>query len=300
MTAVSLPALARALRGDVVSGQVLAPGPGHSPRDRSLAVRVSPSAPDGFLAFSHAGDDWRSCRDYVRDRLGLGGSEIVRRRTILPAPAASEPDKSDRIPHALALWAEARDPRGTIVERYLGSRGLELRDDVAGAVIRFHPTCPWKDEGSGVVIRVPAIVAAMRCIRTDAIAAVHRTRLTEDGRKVDRRMLGVASGAAIKLDADENVLGGLSVGEGIETCLAARQLGFRPVWALGSVGGIGRFPPLPGIECLTILAETGDGGASERAVAECGRRWRHAGNEVLVVVPKVPGDVNDAIQRSAA
>ena len=67
--------IAIALRGEVSGNQVLAPGPNHNDADRSLAVRLSPSAPDGFLAFSHAGDDWRTVRDYVREKLGisLGG-----------------------------------------------------------------------------------------------------------------------------------------------------------------------------------------------------------------------------------
>lgn len=296
--AVSLPILARALGGTVSGGQVLAAGPGHSRRDRSLSVRLSPSAPDGFIAFSHAGDDWRECRDHVRDRLGLGQFETSRRREVLSFKHHAEVAGSDtdRTARALALWDETQDPHGTIVERYLARRGLVV--EISTTSVRFHPDCPWRD-ASGEIIRVPAMVAAMRCIRTDRVSAVHRTRLTNDGRKVDRRMLGAAAGAAIKLDPDENVLGGLTIGEGIETCLAARQLGFAPVWALGSVGGIARFPVLDGIEAITVLAETGDNGASERAVAECGRRWREAGREVLVVSPKVPGDVNDATRRAA-
>ncbi len=51
--------------------QILAPGPGHSPRDRSLAVKLSPNAPDGFVVYSHVGDDWRACRDYVKQKLGI-------------------------------------------------------------------------------------------------------------------------------------------------------------------------------------------------------------------------------------
>src|SRR5262245_35280269 len=64
--------LARALGGEVTGRDaVSAPGPGHSRKDRSLSIRIDPTAPDGFLLFSHANDDWRTCRDYVRDRLGL-------------------------------------------------------------------------------------------------------------------------------------------------------------------------------------------------------------------------------------
>jgi putative DNA primase/helicase len=65
-------AIAAALGGQVTgTNTILCPGPGHSPRDRSLAVRLDPRAPDGFLVFSHCGDDWKDCRDHVRQRLGL-------------------------------------------------------------------------------------------------------------------------------------------------------------------------------------------------------------------------------------
>ena len=55
-------------------------------------------------------------------------------------------------------------------------------------------------------------------------------------------MLGPVRGAAIKLDGDAEVAEGLHIGEGLETCMAARALGFKPVWAVGSAGGIQTFP----------------------------------------------------------
>ena len=63
--------VARALGGDVNGGQVLAPGPGHSAKDRSLSVKLDPNAPEGFLAHSFAGDDPIVCRDYVREKVGI-------------------------------------------------------------------------------------------------------------------------------------------------------------------------------------------------------------------------------------
>jgi hypothetical protein len=63
--------LARALGGEVNSGQVLAPGPGHSPKDRSLSIRLSADAPDGFIVNSFAGDDPITCKDYVRSKAGI-------------------------------------------------------------------------------------------------------------------------------------------------------------------------------------------------------------------------------------
>jgi hypothetical protein len=46
---MDLKTIARALGGEVNGRQVLAPGPGHSPKDRSLAIRISSDAPDGFV-----------------------------------------------------------------------------------------------------------------------------------------------------------------------------------------------------------------------------------------------------------
>ena len=62
---------ARALGGEVAGRQVLCPGPNHNAKDRSLSVRLDPSAPDGFVTHSFAGDDPIACRDYVRARVGL-------------------------------------------------------------------------------------------------------------------------------------------------------------------------------------------------------------------------------------
>jgi RecA-family ATPase/5S rRNA maturation endonuclease (ribonuclease M5) len=68
---VSLQQLAHALNGKIKGDQVLAPGPGHSPGDASLSVKISPEADGGFVVKSFANDDWRACKDYVLDRLGL-------------------------------------------------------------------------------------------------------------------------------------------------------------------------------------------------------------------------------------
>jgi putative DNA primase/helicase len=62
--------LAHALGGEVAGrDQVLAPGPGHSPKDRSLSVRLTDG--DDFVVHSFAGDDPLVCKDYIRRKLGL-------------------------------------------------------------------------------------------------------------------------------------------------------------------------------------------------------------------------------------
>ena len=173
-----------------------------------------------------------------------------------------------------------------MAEEYLASRALTLPDDIAG-VIRFHPAL--KFNGTSVA----GMVGLFRDISTNEPCTIHRTFIDGAGRKIDRKMLGRARGAAIKVDADENVTLGLHIGEGLETCLAARFAGFSPVWALGSAGAIAAFPVLSGVEAITILGEVDDGGANRRAVQACAARWIETGREAFVVEPMVGRDLND-------
>ena len=73
MSTLSARNLAKALGGDARGADhVVAPGPGHTPQDRSLSIKLDPSARDGFVVNSFAGDDPIVCRDYVREKAGLG------------------------------------------------------------------------------------------------------------------------------------------------------------------------------------------------------------------------------------
>lgn len=309
MVSLTLFEVAHALGGKVHGRQVLAPGPGHSRKDQSLSVRLATTSHKGFVVHSYCGDDWRDCEEYVASALGLPADhwrehkerrepnslEAMRRRERrIESERREAEDDARRQRSALRIWNAATDPRSTIVATYLRSRGLELPDDIAGEGIRFHPRCPWGESF------LPAMVAPFCNIETGEITGIHRTGLTTDGQKVGRKMLGIAAGAAIMLDPCETVSLGLAIGEGIETSLSARQLGIRPVWALGSVDAIRTFPVLPGVEGLTVLGETGDSGASASACHEVGTRWHRAGRTVEIIVPRVAGDLNDAIRAGGA
>jgi putative DNA primase/helicase len=303
--------VAAALGGDVVGRDaVQAPGPGHTAKDRSLAIKIDASAPDGLLVFSHSGDDWKLCRDHVRRRLGLPewqpGDEQQRAipsrhvqkwdLAMIDAEANDRRRTEDdhvRIKRAVELWNAAGEPRDTLAERYLRLRYLELGDDLGGRVLRFHPRCPWRDENTGRTIYVPALIAAFRSVDDDAITAIHRIAINKDGTKLGRRMLGVVQRAAVKLDLAP-VNGSLAIGEGIETCMAARQLGVAPTWAVGSTGSITFFPLLAGVTTLRIIGENDS--ASEKALMTCGRRWRRDNRRVRVIRPPAGSkDINDAI-----
>ena len=116
--------------------------------------------------------------------------------------------KSD---YALRIWNEGTCIWDTPAQAYLASRccaGLFPLD--RDAVFRFHQRCVFGDE------YLPCLLTLLRNIETDEPQAVHRTALTPDGQKIDRKMLGPKAGAAIKLWPQSCILDRLVIGEGVE------------------------------------------------------------------------------------
>jgi len=274
---------ANALGGEVSGRRVLAPGPGHSKHDRSMSVTFDRTAPDGFLVHSFAGDDWQTCRDHVKSALGLASEWAPRPRTTPPKPTE---DISTNTQPALQIWQEARAAMGSPVEAYLIGRGLSLAPE-AHSTLRYHPNCPFKGETA------PAMIAAMVDIHTNEFHGVHRTRLNPK----DKAMLGPAKGAVVKLSSDQDVTSGLFLCEGIETGLALISMGFSPLWACLSAGGLAKFPVLPGIESLTVFADNDVSETGQDAALVCGARWQKADSEVTIFTTSDPGtDFADRMQ----
>jgi putative DNA primase/helicase len=285
------------IMGGTVTGRnsCTVPGPGHSKGDRSLSILIDREDPLGFKVNTFAGDDWQTCRDYVAAALGLKYHAARRATGEIPQLKKTTDSESRPSEFPLQLWLEAVSARGTLAEKYLTSRQLALPDRHT-EVLRFHPSCPF---GQGV--RHPCMIALYRDIKTNEPKAVHRTALTPDGKKIDRKALGPKAGCAIKLSADENIGQGLTIGEGLETTLAGMALKFRPAWALGDAGEIAKFPLLPGVECLTILVDNDASGTGQAAALECSRRWTSMGREIFRVVPTTVGaDMADVVRGRAA
>ena len=143
------------------------------------------------------------------------------------------------------------------------------------------------------------MIAAMRDIHSSKLVGLHRTFLNRDGTKAviegspTRQFLGSVKNAAIMIDGFDEVATGLHIAEGVEDALTARCGGWAPVWALGSAGGISRFPVLPGIEALTILVDADEAG--RMASETCGARWADAGVEVRLVEPIGHKDWNETL-----
>jgi hypothetical protein len=121
----NLQSLARALGGEVNGNQVLAPGPGHSPKDRSLSVKLDAAAPDGFVVNSFAGDDPIACKDYVRSKAGIA-----------PFKPNGKRKPTFDIGKIIAAQSVAGMPKGNIIATY------DYTDDKGALlyqVVRFEP-----------------------------------------------------------------------------------------------------------------------------------------------------------------
>jgi putative DNA primase/helicase len=88
----------------------------------------------------------------------------------------------------------------------------------------------------------------------------------------------------------------LTIGEGIETCLAGMMLGSGATWSVLDAGGITGFPVLHDVTCLTVLVDHDESGTGQRAAAVCRDRWLGAGKRVRLAMPELLGrDFNDLL-----
>ena len=176
MSALDIRQIASVLGGDVISRTSCnVPGPGHSKSDRSLTITVDR---DRLIVHSHAGDDWKVCKDYIRERLGLDRWERGRDRqpTFVVINSRPDNDKEKKKAFALCIWSQSVNPVGTIVEYYLREhRGLALTDDIAGSVIRFHGSLYFD-----AFTRKPGMVCLLRNVETDEPCGIHRTFLSRE------------------------------------------------------------------------------------------------------------------------
>lgn len=275
---------AKALGGNVLSGgRIVCPGPGHSPSDRSLSVKFV----DGdVIVHSFAGDDWRTCKEYIQSILG-GNLKLP------PGDTQFRLDEGpSRTERAMEIWREARSILGTPAEIYLATRAVFYN----GAALRWHPSCPF---GPGT--RVGCMIALVTDILSNLPTAIHRTAVGQDGQKLShlgsngRMALGPVKGGAIKLYEPEWV--SVGVAEGIETALSIRNLPTleeMPVWALLNAGQLAGFPVLPQIETLWIARDHDPAGI--KSVSALSSRYNIAAKEVVILEATEKGkDLNDLI-----
>ena len=250
--------------------------PVHADRTPSLKVKDDPRKSDGIDVHCFTGCRWGDVKDELARQGLLPQFEPGKREPKLSAPVRRpqiEPDNDaeKRAGFAQKLWQASTPLPETLGFRYFtATRGLDIGvlGDLSHA-LRWH-------EGFG------AVVALMTDPLGNEPCGIHRTFLNADATKRERKMLGRQG--LVHLSPDQDVLDGLGIAEGIETALGVLTSGWAPVWAATSSGGVQRFPPLGGIESLTIFADPDPPGMG--AATTCARWWTNAGREVRIAHPK--------------
>jgi hypothetical protein len=180
--------------------------------------------------------------------------------------------------------------RGTIVETYLGARGIRA---AAHDSLRFMPSVRHSASGAAW----PAMIAGILSPAGEVLA-VQRTWLARDGLgkgpvEPNKMTLGPMDDGAVRFGSPLSTLG---LAEGIETALSAKQIYSLPVWA---VLGCNRFEAvaLPEtVETVVIFADRGAAGwkAAEAAADKFEREGRAA--EIVLPQSLDARDFNDELR----
>jgi phage/plasmid primase-like uncharacterized protein len=146
--------------------------------------------------------------------------------------------------------------------------------------------------------RLGAIIGEMTDAKTaKPTGAISRTYLAPEGTKVLKAKTLASPRGIIRLSPDDAVEAGLFIAEGMETALAGMAIGLRPMWATGDRGVMSEFPLLAGIEALSVVADNDASGDGQQAAQRVAARWRAAGRDVRMFLPKAEGDdLNDALR----
>jgi hypothetical protein len=258
-------------------------------KNKVLAVRLL--EPDFAVFFcNHCGASGYTHPDKPSRVIDLAEKKQRREQ----ADRHSEAEKRQRTQQALKLWNEGQPFRGSVAEDYLRCR-REIFDwldtfPFLDQVFRYHPNCPFGSE------RHACMLGLVRDIKTDAPIAIHRTALTKGNppKRIARMSLGPIAGGAIKISPDFEVHAGLMIGEGIETVFSAsKHYCFRPIWSLIGAGNLAKFPPLSGIECVTITVDNDVAG--QKAAEQCARRLAESAIECVTTRTTSCNDFNDLI-----
>ena len=265
--------------------------PAHQGRSASLALRDGNSR---LLVKCWAGCDPRDVlAELARLRLSEG---LLARLARSAHPSMEGVERQRRIANALDLYFnQSRPAAGTLVERYLSSRGIEIAipDTIRASSGWLH----HRESGE----QRPAMLALVERVEHGPVA-VHVTYLTIDGSAkatVDpnRKFFGPVKGGAVRLGSPVQDGQWLVIGEGIESTASAMQLrGLSSGWAALSENGLRNLVLPPEAQRIVVACDNDENGVGQAAARDAAWLWTEAGRTVRVMVPPQPNtDFNDIL-----
>lgn len=195
-----------------------------------------------------------------------------------------KPDYTKNLQKFKALVSRFQPIKGTEVETYLKSRGLNdktIHD--AKSLFYVRNLDRWKDNRR---TQHDGMVAG---VRNDNPTTLHRTYL-QGGKKIDRKLMPVIAdnkGSAIRLYDYNDILG---IAEGIETAMSCYQIYKIPTWAVISTAGMMGFKPPSKEVSLVIFADNDENFAGQVSAYTKAKELKQAGYDVQVILPPNKGD----------
>jgi hypothetical protein len=196
---------------------------------------------------------------------------------------------------AKKIWAAAQPVAGTLTEKYLGSRGIELPSPVPKH-LRFAPKLTHPNEQY-----FPGLVALVTHAKTGAEMGIQRTFLAWSGtskaqveKNQQKLSLGPVRGGVVRLGEPQEGAP-LLIGEGLETVLTVIQATGSPGWATLGTAGLASLELPDTVKDVIFLAEN-DGGPNQKALDKACPALVARGMRLRIARPPVGlKDFNDLI-----
>lgn len=254
--------------------------PSHDDRHHSLSLA---QGSDRILIYCHAGCTIGDICDALGNRVKALFAASSDTRS-----SHSHYTNEQRLKYARRIWEATKSAGGTVVEKYLGNRGITVP---IPAAIRFcYVTCDDYPPG----MRWPALAAGIQDVNGN-FTGVSVTGLCADGSDkmpVDdpRRIYGPYRGGAVRLSSQFDTR--IAIGEGIETMLSVQQATGVPAWAALSASNLPHMQLPAGIREVIICADADPRG--EKAAQTAALRFMREGRRATIARPTQRGeDFND-------
>lgn len=278
-------------------------------------------AGDGFMLLEHV-HGWSRGESFQAVKQALGMSQNASytpppiKATAQTQPANTyKPNYRKELSRVKEIWGQSQPLKGTLVQTYLESRGIQTEFIPTDANIRFHRWLTrYKSDGNGgfqVLHEGPAMVALITNIH-DEILGVHETYLKTDGTgkavipgtdnvKFLRKCVPQMNGGAVRIHVPDPKTGMIGIGEGIESALSmntliGRQGNMMPVMAALNTSLLADWVPPESAKQIAILADNDTAGLSAAEKLKTRLQQFRPDAAVDIIVPPGQGyDWNDAL-----
>jgi putative DNA primase/helicase len=247
--------------------------PAHLDRCNSFSVHVR----DGrALLYCHAGCEFRD----ILQALSISATDLQFENAEVPVRSREE-----RLRLARRLWEKSQPATGTLVEKYLGARGITapIPQAIRSTALLMHRDFGWP---------FPAMSAGVQDA-AGKFAGVAVTWLSADGTdkapvEMPRRIFGPVRGGAVRLAQAGEML---AIAEGIETALSVQQAADIPAW---TTIGATNLPHVELPKCVREIIICADADpAGESAAQSAAHKFLREGRRVRIAHPHGGKDFND-------